>query len=360
MKHYSEYDVIVVGAGPCGSMAAKIAAQRGARTILLEEHPQIGLPEHCVGMLAGSGGGFLAELLETMDPRVVVREAVARRVYSPSGRCFETPLKGICMIERNLFDLELALQAAEAGAQIAVNTTVTGLIKEEGIIRGVKTNSSTIPSVAGKVVVAADGIRALFKGIAAWEGLSQPDQKVISGLKWHLANVKGTEPGIIEFHLGSFCERGWLTLIDRGHGSYLTDIPSLRDYEQIKNGTYLISQKLRHSQVLRITGFSHPVPMGRTLDTRVKDGLILAGDGAGFLSIDFAVATGKAAGEVAAEAAIAGDCSAENLARYDRLSREIEARKEWFTSQFHALERFFGLPDEEIERRLTEEKLDAD
>ena len=42
-----EYDVIVVGADSAGSVAAKTAVDRGAKTILLEEHAMIGVPTHC-------------------------------------------------------------------------------------------------------------------------------------------------------------------------------------------------------------------------------------------------------------------------------------------------------------------------
>ncbi|HJK13887.1 MAG TPA: FAD-dependent oxidoreductase, partial [Methanocorpusculum sp.] len=38
------YDVIVIGAGPAGSMAAHAAALRGASVLLVEKRPAIGAP----------------------------------------------------------------------------------------------------------------------------------------------------------------------------------------------------------------------------------------------------------------------------------------------------------------------------
>lgn len=58
-----EYDVVVVGGGPCGSSAAKAAAEKGMKTIMLEEHPEIGIPEHCPGILAKTADGYLENLL---------------------------------------------------------------------------------------------------------------------------------------------------------------------------------------------------------------------------------------------------------------------------------------------------------
>lgn len=41
---HSDYDVIVVGAGPGGSSAAKVAAENGLRVLLLEKRQEIGIP----------------------------------------------------------------------------------------------------------------------------------------------------------------------------------------------------------------------------------------------------------------------------------------------------------------------------
>ena len=41
---HSDYDMIVVGAGPGGSMAAKVAAESGLRTLVLEKPQEIGTP----------------------------------------------------------------------------------------------------------------------------------------------------------------------------------------------------------------------------------------------------------------------------------------------------------------------------
>ncbi len=40
----SEYDVIVVGAGPGGSIAAKVAAENGRKVLMLEKRQEIGAP----------------------------------------------------------------------------------------------------------------------------------------------------------------------------------------------------------------------------------------------------------------------------------------------------------------------------
>ena len=42
-----KYDIVVVGGGPAGSMAARAAAAKGAKTLLLERDASIGVPVRC-------------------------------------------------------------------------------------------------------------------------------------------------------------------------------------------------------------------------------------------------------------------------------------------------------------------------
>ena len=44
-------DVIVIGAGPAGSITAARLATRGHDVMVLEEHGIIGTPVHCTGLL---------------------------------------------------------------------------------------------------------------------------------------------------------------------------------------------------------------------------------------------------------------------------------------------------------------------
>ncbi|MFH0960129.1 MAG: NAD(P)/FAD-dependent oxidoreductase, partial [Pseudomonadota bacterium] len=119
-----EYDIVVVGGGPAGCSAARTAAQNGAKVLVLEEHPVIGTPSHCSGMFADSG--YTREIRELLgDKTFVIRNLEKWRVFAPSGRIIqEFPLgdRGACVINRDQYDKELAKLAAQAGADIRVNT----------------------------------------------------------------------------------------------------------------------------------------------------------------------------------------------------------------------------------------------
>jgi digeranylgeranylglycerophospholipid reductase len=64
MKTY-QCDIVVVGAGPGGSMAAKFCAQGGLDTILIEKKAEIGAPLRCA---EGVAKKWLSEVGITPDP----------------------------------------------------------------------------------------------------------------------------------------------------------------------------------------------------------------------------------------------------------------------------------------------------
>lgn len=43
----NEYDIVVVGAGPAGTVAARYAAQNGVSVLILEKDRDVGYPVRC-------------------------------------------------------------------------------------------------------------------------------------------------------------------------------------------------------------------------------------------------------------------------------------------------------------------------
>ena len=361
MKKY-DFDIAIVGAGPCGSSAARAAAEQGMRTVLIEEHPQIGLPEHCCGMLGGTKTGYVENIVLTeMDKRALVAPIRAERIHSPSGKVLEISTVGWggLTVERGIFDFELARLAAKAGAEIMINTRVTGLIHDEnGGIEGVKTESSTVPEISSKIVIAADGLGATLRGIAKWEGLDTPPDAVRAGILAHLAGVHDIEPGVLDFHTGCFGnQRGDMTLIPRNDDYCVCDIPSLKAYEAIKDGNWPLSKKIKDAKILRIQGWSHPLYFYPWLPEKVvKDGLMLAGDGAlGIGGIDFAIHCGRLAGKMASAAVNKDDFTEAGLSSYNELLKELRIERTGYRVRFDVLATLTrGLSDEEIQNKFDE------
>ena len=112
----SEYDVIVVGGGPAGSLAARTAAQQGLDVLLIEKRQEIGDPIRCA---EGVGKVGLAEFMDP-DPKWICADIKEARIYSPDGTCIELTEKMAgnevgYVLERKIFDRAVAKTAARGG-----------------------------------------------------------------------------------------------------------------------------------------------------------------------------------------------------------------------------------------------------
>ena len=61
----NKYDILVIGGGPAGALAAKTAVEKGLSACIVEKRPAIGAPVRCA---EGIGKDALHEFIEP-DPK---------------------------------------------------------------------------------------------------------------------------------------------------------------------------------------------------------------------------------------------------------------------------------------------------
>ena len=207
-----EYDVVVVGAGPSGSTVAKTCAEKGLKTLLIEEHIDIGLPQHCSGWLSGSP--FTERLIKTIPENLILQKVSSWRIWSPSGKVI-CEIKdfgfGGWFVDRAGFDKFLAKEAVRAGSDIRVGTKFVDLIKSEEIITGIKVQiKGKIENIYSKLVIGADGSRSIPLGVAFKSDLPKLNKKpkvYYPGLQYEFINIKDMTPGVIEIFFGSIFDQ---------------------------------------------------------------------------------------------------------------------------------------------------------
>jgi len=117
-------DVLVVGAGPAGLHAARRLAMEGVSVLVLEEHPVIGEPVDCSGVI---GTDCFAELGLPQDP--ILGHVSMLRLISPGGIPLAYRNGGplAYVTERGRFDQVLAAIAQAHGVRIETGIKVTAL-----------------------------------------------------------------------------------------------------------------------------------------------------------------------------------------------------------------------------------------
>lgn len=146
----TEWDVVVVGAGPAGATAARVAAEAGARVLLIDAAR---FPRYKT-----CGGGLVGASLESLPPAahdVVERRVRAVGVSLHGGRirtiAADAPF--LAMVRRDRLDAALARAATDAGAVFRDHVRVRGL-DDDGRRVTISTDAGTLTA---RVVVGADG-----------------------------------------------------------------------------------------------------------------------------------------------------------------------------------------------------------
>lgn len=326
----AEYDVVVVGAGPSGSVTARYAAEGGVDTLLIEKRQEIGSPVRCG---EGIARHFLDDCNIPFDSKWVACEVQGARVVSPSGaeliideRYAGTEV-GI-VLERDAFDKALAKDAARAGADIWVKTTAVGLLRENGRVTGVRVKRLNEEfNVRAQVVVGADGFESQ---VGRWAGMTTMLKAgdITGTLQYRLTNIE-SDTRYCEFFLGSVAPGGYIWIFPKdeesanvGIGCTLTKLKGKMDIKAYLDAFIQGSPRMQKGQALDMVtgGVSTAPPLKET----VRDGILLVGDAARMIDpitgggIGNGCRAGMLAGQVLTEAKETGDWSLEQLLKYER------------------------------------------
>ncbi|MDD1657961.1 MAG: NAD(P)/FAD-dependent oxidoreductase [Methanomicrobiales archaeon] len=158
------HDVVVVGAGPCGTAAARACAEQGLSTLCIEEHGTIGHPVQCAGLLSTA-----AFQVCRVSRRVILATMKGAIVYDSAGipLTIDAGEPKAHVVDRGMLDREMADAAARAGVEFLLKTAVCGLSGDAVLTRG----ASGRKEIPFRLLVAADGVRS---PIARMRGFPRP------------------------------------------------------------------------------------------------------------------------------------------------------------------------------------------
>jgi digeranylgeranylglycerophospholipid reductase len=350
-------DVVVVGAGPGGTLAAREAARGGAQTLLLDRRQEIGAPKRCAEGLSLEG---MTNVGVEPHPTWAVGRIQGAILYPPNNprTCIvDDPSAVGYVLERKVFEKALAAHAIEAGAQCMVKTMVTGVLKDGDRVTGVTGDFMGKPvRIHAKVVIGADGIDSLV-GRKAGLRTMQKMSDFHSAAQYEMAGVTCDMTRLHLFFGSHVAPFGYVWIFPKANGLANVGIGILTT--ESRHGEraidYLDAFITRHPEFfakaspVEINASGIPVSAG--LKKYWGDGIMLVGDAAQQVNpihgggIALAMRAGFIAGQVAAKAVRAGDVSERFLSQY---------HDEWMKAEGNTLQKLYKF------RMFMEELSDKD
>jgi digeranylgeranylglycerophospholipid reductase len=352
-------DVLVIGAGPGGSMAAKTAAAAGLSVIMLEKRQEIGDPVRCA---EGVGKRVLCQMVKP-DPEWIASEVKGARIYAPDGtNIVMSEDKGGnevgYVLERKVFDRGLAMDAARAGAKVMVKTRALGLLKKDGVLCGVSAMHIGEPiQIEAPLIIGADGVESK---VGRWARIDTAlNLKDIETCAQFLVSDPGVDDQYCEFFLGNdIAPAGYVWSFPKGDKLANVGLGILGSKSKPGEATRLLQQFVKNrfpdgKVVEMVVGGD---PCSGPIESTTADGMMLVGDaarqtdpltGGGILN---AMEAGIIAGEVAARALAAGDVSRAGLKEYEDRWRATIGRH--IARSFEYKEFFVKLTDKDLNQLI--------
>lgn len=318
-----KYDVVIIGGGPAGSVAARFAAENGASVLMLERDREAGIPVRCAEGVSHNG---IVPFIE-LDEKWIAAKIEIAKLHSPNGETAVMRNNGLgYVLERRIFDTALCDLATEKGAEFITKADALDLVWEDGKIAGVKFKYiGEIKTVKCDIVIGADGVESR---VGRWAGIKTDVrlEDIDTCVQYTLSGIE-VDDEACDFYFGK----------DVSPGGYIWIFPKSKSTANVGIGIaghlaaeigpkeYLdkfVNERFPEAKI-NYTVFGG-VPTAATLKEIVKDNIMLVGDAARQVNsitgggIVQAMIAARIAGKVAAEAVKAKRFDVKFLKKYPK------------------------------------------
>ncbi|MGB2843099.1 MAG: NAD(P)/FAD-dependent oxidoreductase [Halobacteriota archaeon] len=276
-----ECDVLVVGAGPAGSSAARAAAEAGANTIFIDKKKEIGVPVQCAEAI----GEYLIPYLPYGIPEEQLIWKIDGMSFWAEGIAIERS-EGFWSgyaINREKFDKWLANNAIGAGAKLHLETELMDLEFSENyhVTKAIVKTGDGVSEIEPKVVIAADGVHSKVLDRLGFTNLKDKYGEVMS---FEMNNLNLYKPTYEQLYIGDFAPGAYAYIFPLSKSRANVGVASLFQTKKLEKcyAEFLeipqVKKQLKNGdKVVEKSGWA---PIYYLADKWVYGNVLLAGDAA--------------------------------------------------------------------------------
>lgn len=340
----TDYDVIVVGAGPTGATVSRVLAQNGLEVMVFDKRKELGEPVRC-----GEGLGAREVVAQGIDiPKTCISTGiVGAKVVSPDGSAITWKDKETTgwVLERKMFDKWLMEQAVHKGARVQSYTRAIDLVKKDGKISGITVShaDSEPYEVSAPLIVSAEGMESTLARKAGFRA-SSTLYDVDTCYQYEMQEYD--HENLIELYFGNdVAPRGYVWIFPKadkkanvgiGIGAHLETGTKEGGIKGATPREYLDRFIENHPQLKdasKLQDFGGIISVGAPIDSFVKDNFLVVGTAARQVDpihgggIALSMEAGVMAANTILKAHAAKDYSESLLKEYEKTWREGPGKK---------------------------------
>jgi digeranylgeranylglycerophospholipid reductase len=322
MENKSTHDIIIIGAGPAGSMAAisALSCRPDLRVCLIERKPKTGTPVRC-----GEGIGLKGSKNNNFEINKSWIKATIRKFHlvAPNGSIveLENGADGY-IVDREKMDFDLARQAASAGCDYHPNTTIVSISRVDHNLYECKSSST---SYFAPCVILAEGIESRLARDLGWKTALAPDDVDCCAFG-HITHDSISDDTCVFYTGSGITPAGYAWVFPRGNKQANVGIGVLGSFSSAGRARELLQAFIAgHYQGAPISDLHcGGAPAGRWLKPLVRDGVMIVGDAARQIisltgaGINYSILAGKSAGKICAESFGKNSVDYEYLKKYEK------------------------------------------
>ncbi len=320
MANINRFDVLVIGAGPAGAIAAEYAARGGVKVALVERKENVGYPVRCgeaIGLKGVNNIGF------KVDPNWIMSKIDKVCLISPNGvRVEYGKMAESYVVNREIMDPGLVKRAMNQGAKFFPNNPVIGVEQIEKQLYACRCIDKVFHSPC---IIIADGVESRVARDLGWDTSCELEDIDCCAFCRIDCNI---EQNTCYFITGSkVTPAGYLWIFPRGRNQANIGLGVLGSHSSPGKARALLLDYIKknypHSSITNLHCGGDPA--GKYILPLVKDGAMIVGDAARQVSsltgggINYALFAGKTAGKVAAESFCNNTFTRSHLKKYEKI-----------------------------------------